>query len=101
MNENVQSLPDASELGDLARLQAQMQRPAQNVNVDGSFELGWGTAVLLFALVPYFNAVVPKSLWASAWTAWIGYLPLICAAFAPYGIPKIVKRFITWPRRAT
>ncbi|HEV8491109.1 MAG TPA: hypothetical protein VGR76_02520, partial [Candidatus Angelobacter sp.] len=75
-----------------------MQRPAQNVNVDGSFELGWGTAVLCFGLVPYFNAVLPKSIWTSWWIAWIGYLPLMCAAFAPYGIPKIVKRLITWPR---
>jgi hypothetical protein len=49
-------------------------------------------------LVPYFNAVLPSSIWASAWISWIGYLPLFCGAFAPWGIPKIVKRYITWPR---
>jgi len=92
---NNSSIP---ELEDLRKLQGQMERAAQNVNVDGSFELGWGTAVLCFGLGAYFNAVLPKSVWTSWWTAWIGHLPLICAAFAPYGIPKIVKRFITWPR---
>jgi hypothetical protein len=86
------------ELEDLRKLQSQMQRPGQNLNMDGSFELGWGTAVLCFGLGAYFNAILPKSLWTSWWTAWIGWLPLTCAAFAPYGIPKIVKKFITWPR---
>jgi hypothetical protein len=78
-----------------------MQRPAQNVNMDGSFELGWGMALLCFGWVPYLNAVLPKSIWASPWTAWISYLPmicLICAGFAPYGIPRMIMRFITWPR---
>ena len=98
MKADQQSLENIPQLQDLARLQAQMQRPGQNINMDGSFELGWGTAVLCFGMVPYLNAVLPKSIWTSWWTAWVGWLPLICAAFAPYGIPKIVKRFITWPR---
>jgi hypothetical protein len=38
-----------------------MLRPTQNVNMDGSFELGWGMALLCFGLVPYLNAVLPKS----------------------------------------
>jgi hypothetical protein len=75
-----------------------MQRPAQNVNVDGSFELGWGVMVLVSGLVPYINAALPKSLWASPWISWLGYLPIICMAFAPYAIPKLIKKFITWPR---
>ena len=28
----------------------------------------------------------------------MGYLPLICAGFAPYAVPRMIKRFITWPR---
>ncbi len=95
VSENLPGIPQAREL---TQLQAQMLRPAQAVNQDGSFELGWGTAILCFSLVPYFNAFLPKTVWASLWTAWIGYLPLICGAFAPYGIPKIIKRFFTWPR---
>ena len=53
MKEDLQTIP---ELRDLAKLQAQMLQPAQNMNMDGSFELGWGTAVLCFGFVPYFNA---------------------------------------------
>jgi hypothetical protein len=98
MKDNLQSLPNVAEVGDLAKLQAQMQRPAQNVNMDGSFELGWGMALLCFSLVPYLDAVLPKSVWTSPWIAWVGYLPLICAAFAPYAVPRMIKRFITWPR---
>jgi hypothetical protein len=98
---NLQSLPIVAEAGDLAKLQAQMLRPALNVNMDGSFELGLGMALLCFGLIPYLNALLPKSVWASPWTAWIGYLPMICltcAALAPYGVPRMIKRFITWPR---
>jgi hypothetical protein len=98
MKEDVQSLPNALEIRDLAKLQAQMQRAAQNVNMDGSFELGWGMALLLFGSVSYLNAVLSESVWTSSWTAWIGYLPLICAGFAPYGVPRMIKRIITWPR---
>jgi hypothetical protein len=102
MKDNLQSLPNVAEVRDLAQLQAQMQRPAKNVNMDGSFELGWGTGLLCFGSVAYLNAVLPtvlpKWVWTSWWTAWIGFLPLICAGFAPYGIPRMIKRFITWPR---
>jgi hypothetical protein len=75
-----------------------MKQPTPNLNLDGSFDLGWGTGLLCFSLVPYFNAVLPRSTWASPWTSWVGYLPLFCGAFAPWGIPKIVKRYITCPR---
>ena len=98
MKDNVQCLANVPEVEELAKLQAQMQRPAKNVNMDGSFELGWGTALLCGGLVPYFNALLPKSVWTSWWTVWIGYLPLLCFGFAPYGVPKMIKRFVTWPR---
>src|SRR5512143_1605694 len=98
MNNNSENPPRIPEAQELATLQAQMLRPALEVNRDGSFELGWGIAMLCFGLVPYFNAVVTKATWFSSWTAWVCFLPLLCGAFAPYGVPKLIKRFITWPR---
>lgn len=95
MSAERQYLPEAR---NLVRLQAQMQQSAKDINVDGSFSLGWGIGLLCFGMVSYLNPILPKSVWASWWTAWIGYVPLLCAAFAPYGIPKLVKHFITWPR---
>lgn len=83
---------------ELAQLNARMLRPTQNVNQDGGFELGWGLALLCFGLSPYLNALFTKSPWFSSWTAWIGFLPLLCAAFAPYAVPKAIKRLVTWPR---
>ena len=75
-----------------------MQPAAKQANLDGSFSLGWGSFLLCSGLVAYLNPILPKSVWASWWTAWIGYAPLLCAVFAVYGIPKLVKHFITWPR---
>jgi hypothetical protein len=75
-----------------------MQPSAKQANFDGSFSLGWGSSLLCFGMVAYLNPILPKSVWASWWTAWIGYVPLLCAVFAVYGIPKLVKHFITWPR---
>ncbi len=75
-----------------------MLRPAQTANRDGGFELGWGAALVLFGFGPYLHGLLPRSLWISTWTAWISYLPLLGAAFAPYAIPKLVQRLITWPR---
>jgi hypothetical protein len=95
MSETLLNSPEARNLADL---QAHMLRPAQNANRDGGFELGWGVALLFFSLVPYLNTVLPKSLWMSAWTSWIGFLPLYCAAFAPFAIPKLIQPLITWPR---
>jgi hypothetical protein len=98
MRESLQHLPNIPEAHELAQLQAQMQRPARNINADGGFELGWGTALLFFGLGSYLSVILPKSVWASPVGPWIGYVPLSCAAFAPYAIPKIIKRAITWPR---
>ena len=98
MKAHPQSLPQNAALRELAELQTRMLRPAQNINLDGGFELGWGAAILLFGLVPYFNALLPKSVLASPWTSWIAFLPLLCGAFAPYAVPRVIKRFITWPR---
>ena len=75
-----------------------MQPSAKQANFDGSFSLGWGSSLFCFGMVAYLNPILPKSVWASWWTAWIGYAPLLCAVFAVYGIPKLVKHCITWPR---
>ncbi|HUC84143.1 MAG TPA: hypothetical protein VL970_03045 [Candidatus Acidoferrales bacterium] len=98
MNENLQGPPNVPEVRDLAQLQARMLRPASQVNIEGSFELGWGLFMLCGCLAPCFNAILPKFVLASPWTSWITFLPLICMAFAPWGVPKIIKRFVTWPR---
>jgi hypothetical protein len=98
MNTHPQALPQNAAVRELAELQARMLRPAQNVNMDGGFELGWGTAIFVFGLVPYLNALIPKTVFASPWTSWIAYVPLLGAAFAPYAIPRAIKRFVTWPR---
>jgi hypothetical protein len=82
-----------------AELHKTMTQPAaKQANFDGSFSLGWGVSLLCFGMVAYLNPILPKSVWASWWTAWIGYAPLLCAVFAVFGIPKLVKHFITWPR---
>ena len=75
-----------------------MQKPALHTNADGSFEVGWGAMLLCAGLVPYFNAAMPKAFWLSPWLSWMAYLPLVCMAFAPFAIPKLIKRFVTWPR---
>lgn len=79
-------------------MQAQMSRAGREINQDGSFELGWGAALLCFGMSSYLIPELPKSIWGSWWTFWIGYLPGLCAAFSPYAIPKLVKRYFTWPR---
>jgi hypothetical protein len=98
MKSQLHSLTDLPEARDLAQLQTQMLRPAQNVNRDGGFELGLGTALICFGLGPYFTAALPKSVLASSWTGWICFLPIFCAALAPYAASRIIKTFFTWPR---
>lgn len=98
MNANSESFSNSPEACHLASFQSKMLRQAQRATRDGGFELGWGVAILMFGLGSYLTPVLPKSLWMSAWTAWIGYVPLFCAAFAPFAIPKLVQRLISAPR---
>ncbi len=70
-------------------------RPGRYVNIDGSFELGWGMMLFLFALSHYLTIVFPRP---SIWTKGLGALLFICAALGPMLAPKAIKRFITWPR---
>lgn len=87
-----------SPAADLANLQTQMLRPGLRATQDGGFELGWAVFMLLSAVGPYLNALLTQARWFSVWTSWIGFLPLLLGAFAPYAVPKLVKRFVTWPR---
>jgi hypothetical protein len=96
--ENSKNLPDSPEARELAKLQTRMQRPGLEVNREGSFELGWGIMMLCGGLSPYYSAVAIKWALYSPWTNWLAYLPLICGFFALYAVPKLIKRFITWPR---
>ena len=52
MNANSEDLPDSPEVRELARLQTRMQRPGLEVNREGSFEIGWGIAMLCCGVVP-------------------------------------------------
>ena len=96
--ENSKNLPDSPEARELAKLQTRMQRPGLEANREGSFELGWGIMMLCWGLDPYYSAVVTKSTWYTPWTTWLLYLPLFCMPFVLLGVPKLIKRFITWPR---
>ena len=70
-------------------------RAARYESIDGANEIGWGTALLCFALPSYTYLVFPPS---SIWKARLGWLLLVCAALAPFGCRWFIKRFITWPR---
>ena len=39
-----------------------------------------------------------KAPWFSVWTAWVAFVPLMCGALAPAVVPKLVRKFVTWPR---
>ncbi len=88
MNAKTQKLQES------IQLQNYMLRPGRYVNIDGSFELGWGTAILLGALSAYLPGLLPNALWAGR----LGWLLLLGFALSPYLIPKAIKKYITWPR---
>jgi hypothetical protein len=88
---NEPRLPEAQQL---ASIQAQLLRPSRAINLDGSFELGWGMSLLCFGSIPYLNTALHNVSYGS-WASWVVFL---FAAFAPYAIPKMIKRFVTWPR---
>jgi hypothetical protein len=90
--------PGAPDADALAELQAQIQRNAARTNIDGGFELGWGLSILLGGSGAYMAAVWPKWMFASHWSSWVCYLPLVAMGFVPYAIPRAINRWITWPR---
>ena len=79
---------------DFRKLYYDTLRPARYVNIEGSAELGWGVAMVCFGLNSCIYLLFPHS----PWTKWATWLFLACAAFAPLLLPRIIKKFITWPR---
>lgn len=76
-------------------MQQQALRAARYVNIEGSAELGWGTALLCWSVAGYGTILLrPKSLWVHA-ILWLFFLG---GALAPLLLPRLIKRFITWPR---
>lgn len=71
-----------------------MQRPARAINMDGSFELGWGVFCLSGALSIYVGSLRPRPAWVSP----VSWVLMLTMCLAPLLIPKLVKKFITWPR---
>lgn len=98
MNPKSSSLAPLTDAAELARLQQQMQRSAKTVNLDGSFELGWGLSMICLSGAPYFSLLLPRLIQISPWLSWCNFLPFLGAVFAPYAVPKLIKRTVTWPR---
>ena len=98
MNDIEQTAPSSPDAQALTELQTQIQRNAARTNIDGGFELGWGLAILLGGSGAYIAAVWPKWIFASLWSSWVSYLPLVAMCFAPYAIPRAINQWITWPR---
>ena len=69
-------------------------RPMRYETVDGAGEIGWGAALLCFALSSY--AVV--LLGASKWRTGIGWLLMLGACVAMPLSRWAIKRYVTWPR---
>jgi hypothetical protein len=77
----------------LAQIQSDMLRPSRPGNIDGAFELGWGAALICFALSSYSFVLLPLSPATQA----LGWSLLVSAALAPTLVPKAIKTWITWP----
>jgi hypothetical protein len=98
LNQKSPSFSPLAAAPELARLQKQIQRSAQTVNLDGSFELGWGLSMICLGSGPYFNLFLPRLIQISPWLSWFNFLPFLGAALGPYAITKLIKRCVTWPR---
>lgn len=76
-------------------IQKQTARVASYVNIEGSAELGWATALLCWSLAAYGSIILrPTSLSIHA----ILWLLFLCGASAPLLLPRAIKKFITIPR---
>jgi len=77
-------------------IQKQAARAARYINIEGSAELGWATALLCWSVTAYGTIILrPKSLWVHA----ILWLFFLCGAVGPLLLPRAIKRYIT--RRRT
>jgi hypothetical protein len=77
-----------------ARIQQIMMRPMTHNATNGSAEIGWGTAMLCFALSSYASVIFPNS----SWRGGIGFLFLLAACLAMPLSLWAIKRYVTWPR---
>ena len=79
-----------------AKLQKLVMQPKRYETINGSGEIGWGTAILCFAFSSYSAVILPNSM--GKWRAGIGGLLLVCACMAMPLCLWASKRFVTWPR---
>src|ERR1035438_7381662 len=77
-----------------AELQKIMMRPRQYTVINGTGEIGWGTAWLCFALSSYASVVLP----ASPWRGHVGMFFLLCACLAMPVCLWASKKFVIQPR---
>jgi hypothetical protein len=75
-------------------VQKQAWSAAGYVNVEGSADLGWGTALLCWSVVGYGVRIFhPRS-----WVHVILWLIFLFGAVSPLLLPRIIRKHITWPR---
>lgn len=77
-----------------------MERPKFYANVDGTSELSFGLPLLGLALVSHIQAALPKD---SIWQHGFYYIAFMYLVFIPFGClgyfgPKLIKKYITYPR---
>ncbi len=77
-----------------AELQKLTLQPRRYETINGAGEIGWGMAMLCFAISGYASVVLP----ASPWRTWIDWLFLAGACVAMPVCLWASRRFITWPR---
>lgn len=75
-------------------LQKFVLQPKRYETINGTGEIGWGTAMLCFAISSYAPVILP----VSPWRGWIGFLFLAGACVAMPLALWASKRFVTWPR---
>jgi hypothetical protein len=81
-------------------LQNYMGRPKRYANIDGTGEISLGLAALGFALLGYFQSVLPAdSMWRNG-TAGLLFMYMILGPVLALGYwgGKAIKKHITWPR---
>jgi hypothetical protein len=77
-----------------AELQKLVLQPKRYETINGAGEIGWGTAMLCFAVSSYSAVLLP----ASPWRGWIGFAFLGVACVAMPLCLWASRRFVTWPR---
>ena len=76
------------------QIQKTMLRTRRYETINGAGEIGWGAALLCFALSSYTYIVLPYSMWRTG----IGVLLLVGAVCAMPLCRWAIRKYITWPR---